>query len=168
MSKIKIWIKEYLKAFRFKEIGIIFGLVTIFIFGFIILGDLIEELNLGYTILYNICTYIALFTLPILYVVYVIVAVAKYKKISLAKLNAIFTISIVWINSIGISISYLVSSNNWIIKQDRTKFLNGIEYMLVTLFNDIELSTLTVLIIIGTLIIRLIKKIKKREEKMNW
>lgn len=30
MSKIKIWIKEYLKAFRFKEIGIIFGLVTIF------------------------------------------------------------------------------------------------------------------------------------------
>lgn len=166
MSKIKIWIKEYLKAFRFKEIGIIFGLVTIFIFGFIILGDLIEELNLGYTILYNICTYIALFTLPILYVVYVIVAVAKYKKISLAKLNAIFTISIVWINSIGISISYLVSSNNWIIKQDRTKFLNGIEYMLVTLFNDIELLTLTVLIVIGTLIIRLIKKVK-REEKMN-
>lgn len=166
MSKIKIWIKEYLKAFRFKEIGIIFGLVTIFIFGFIILGDLIEELNLGYTILYNICTYIALFTLPILYVVYVIVAVAKYKKISLAKLNAIFTISIVWINSIGISISYLVSSNNWIIKQDRTKFLNGIEYMLVTLFNDIELLTLTVLIVIGTLIIRMIKKVK-REEKMN-
>lgn len=165
MSKIKIWIKEYLKAFRFKEIGIIFGLVTIFIFGFIILGDLIEELNLGYTILYNICTYIALFTLPILYVVYVIVAVAKYKKISLAKLNAIFTISIVWINSIGISISYLVSSNNWIIKQDRTKFLNGIEYMLVTLFNDIELSTLTVLIIIGTLIIRLIKKIKKGKKR---
>lgn len=166
MSKIKIWIKEYLKAFRFKEIGIIFGLVTIFIFGFIILGDLIEELNLGYTILYNICTYIALFTLPILYVVYVIVAVAKYKKISLAKLNAIFTISIVWINSIGISISYLVSSNNWIIKQDRTKFLNGIEYMLVTLFNDIELLTLTVLIVIGTLIIKLIKKVK-RKEKMN-
>ena len=31
MSKTKIWIKEYLKAFRFKEIGIIFGLVTIFI-----------------------------------------------------------------------------------------------------------------------------------------
>lgn len=165
MSKIKIWIKEYLKAFRFKEIGIIFGLVTIFIFGFIILGDLIEELNLGYTILYNICTYIALFTLPILYVVYVIVAVAKYKKISLAKLNAIFTISIVWINSIGISISYLVSSNNWIIKQDRTKFLNGIEYMLVTLFNDIELSTLTVLIIIGTLIIRLIKKVKNGKKR---
>lgn len=165
MSKIKIWIKEYLKAFRFKEIGIIFGLVTIFIFGFIILGDLIEELNLGYTILYNICTYIALFTLPILYVVYVVVVVAKYKKISLAKLNAIFTISIVWINSIGISISYLVSSNNWMIKQDRTKFLNGIEYMLVVLFNDIELSTLTVLIVIGTLIIRLIKKVKNGKKR---
>lgn len=163
MDKVKSWFKSYFKSFTFKRIGIILGL-TVLAFGFVTLGDYLEENN-HYGLMYDICTFVGVFGLPIVYLIYEIVLVIKSKKVSLAELSATFTILMIWINLIGIVISLLVSDNIWIVKQDTSKFLNGLEYVIIMLFSNMGVAFVTFCFIIVALVMKLVKKIKERKNE---
>lgn len=153
-------LKEFLKRFTFKRLSIILGFV-VSLYAILILGDYFEEVH-NTSFIMNIAMYVTMVFAPIIFGIYIIAKAIKEKRVDLLDLLANYIIFVVWLNIIGIIISTLVSDGAWFIEQNTSVLLNGLEYVMIYLWNDLWFSGITVITIVLTLVVRIIKKIVKK------
>lgn len=153
-------LKEFLKRFTFKRLSIVLGFV-VSLYAILILGDYFEEVH-NTSFIMNIAMYVTMVFAPIIFGIYIIAKAIKEKRVDLLDLLANYIIFVVWLNIIGIIISILVSDGTWFIEQNTSVLLNGLEYVMIYLWNDLWFSGITVITIVLTLVVRIIKKIVEK------
>lgn len=153
-------LKAFLKRFTFKRLSIILGFV-VSLYATLILGDYFEEVH-NTSFIMNVAMYVTMVFAPIIFGIYIIAKAIKEKRVDLLDLLANYIIFIVWLNIIGTIISILVSDGTWFIEQNTSVFLNGLEYVMIYLWNDLWFSGITVITIVLTLVVRIIKKIVEK------
>lgn len=153
-------LKEFLKRFTFKRLSIVLGFV-VSLYAILILGDYFEEVH-NTSFIMNFAMYVTMVFAPIIFGIYIIAKAIKEKRVDLLDLLANYIIFVVWLNIIGIIISILVSDGTWFIEQNTSVLLNGLEYVMIYLWNDLWFSGITVITIVLTLVVRIIKKIVEK------
>lgn len=165
MKKLKDWVVGYFKEFTVKRV-LGWFIIIVIAYSLMTLGDYFDETlvfkynTVGYSIVYNLLTVLSVFGAPIGFGVYEVIKIIKNKKIISEEFAADLTIELIWMNSIGLLITSLLDMSKWIIKQDPSRMLNGIEYAMLYILGDIGTIGIALLILGTVIIIRIVKRLK--------